>query len=57
MEKDEKELRNHNGQKPSDKPTKELITPRKKEEAVKNRKSSFNTTGKDYKLGSNQTTR
>ncbi len=57
MEQDEKKLKNHNGQMPSDKPSKELVTPRKKAEPVKDRKSSFNTTGKDYKQGDRQTTR
>ena len=49
MERSELEKRNYNGQTPTNKPTKELITPRRKTDRPKDQKSNFKTTGKDYK--------
>ena len=57
MERSELEKRNHNGQTPTNKPTKELITPCRKTDRLKDRKSNFNTTGEDYKHSDRQTIR
>ena len=57
MERSELEKRNYNGQLPTNKPTKELITPRRKTDRPKDQKSNFKTTGKDYKHSDRQTTR
>jgi len=57
MDTPEKNEKNQNGDTPSDKPTKKLIHPPKKEGLVKEHKSNFNLTGKDYKHGNRNTVR
>jgi hypothetical protein len=53
----EKNKRNQNGDTPSNEPSKKLIHPPRKKGIVKEHKSNFNTTGKDYKLGDRNTVR
>jgi hypothetical protein len=57
MDKENKKERNQNGEIPSDVPSKKLIHPPTKSGIVKEHKSNFNTTGKDYKLGDRKTVR
>ena len=57
MDTTEKKEKNQNGDTPSDKPSKKLIYPPKKEGISKEHKSNFNLTGKDYKLGNRNTVR
>jgi len=57
MDKENKKARNQNGDTPSDIPSKKLINPPTKSGMVKEHKSNFNTTGKDYKLGDRNTVR
>ena len=54
---DEKARHNHTGQTPTDVPSKKLINPPKKKGLKKPvTKTDFNTTAKDPKLGSRNTT-
>lgn len=57
MDKEDNKEKNQNGDIPSDKPSKKLINPPDKKGIVKEHKSNFNTTGKDYKLGDRNTVR
>lgn len=57
MDTEKKKEMNQNGDIPSDKPSNKLIHPPKKEGLVKEHKSNFNLTGKDYKLGNRNTVR
>ena len=57
MDKENKKERNQNGDIPSDIPSKKLIHPPTKSGIVKEHKSNFNTTGKDYKHGDRNTVR
>ena len=57
MDKENKKERNQNGDIPSDKPSKKLINPPRKTGIVKEHRSNFNTTGKDYKHGDRNTVR
>ena len=57
MTEDPKEKHNHTGQTPSNVPSKKLINPPKKKGSRKvSAKGDFNTTAKDPKLGSRNTT-
>jgi hypothetical protein len=57
MDTEDKRERNQNGEIPSNKPGKKLIHPPKKSGLVKEHKSNFNITGKDYKQGDRNTVR
>lgn len=57
MAKEKEKVRNQNGDIPSDIPSKKLINPPTKTGIVKEHRSNFNTTGKDYKLGDRNTVR
>jgi len=57
MEPENLNIRNQNGDIPSNKPSKKLINPPKKSGITREHKSNFNITGKDYKLGDRNTVR
>ena len=57
MDKETKKIPNQNGDIPSDIPSKKLVNPPTKSGIVKEHKSNFNTTGKDYKHGDRNTVR